>query len=708
MNLRNLHDKKRTNHLVGSYRWGKVLLAVILLIGCLQLPAYADSGVPTLDRIRVAMFLDLGSKYKSTTAAVTLKSAGQWFAALGSEGGAGARLSFTAGQTARFSVDSYRVKVLETTDWMTAAKTADKLKATADKPILFSASRGGQTVYQLYTGMYATELAAQDAASRIKTSVASYLGGGQPAVRGGLHLQAGIYNSEAEASAAMNSITSAGFDAFVAVEPIGGVLQYAVWVGEASNANDLNGIMTSLTAQVPGLNVTTVDPAQAALIERQDVSLDLTTPQPVKHYMVSGNGQKLVITGNDDGIQVVERSGRTYRGDFEISSYNGQLALVNELPFEQYLYSVVGGEAYSSWPQEALKAQAVAARSYALFQGMKFDIANVVDTTLSQAYNGIAAEHPSVIQAVDATKGEVLMSDGKLVETIFSSNSGGYTADPSEVWNNGGSVFSSKQSDADQSALQNTLMWYYVLLSNGKTGYIREDNTVDAGMTAAGLRKLTVTSSGTNVRVLPLIQSTVDPIAKLNPGDQAIILNKVPQSGDYAWIRGPFTSDQLVKSLQGKTTTPVPSSIASLEVTQRGPSGRAIEIKANGQVLGVKYPDMFRSAFGSLPSTLFDIVPTGSYTIRSAEGASNSKQPAGTVILSASGQTTWNGGTLVVMNGQKTARAVDSSQGFVFIGKGNGHGLGLSQWGAKGLADQGYDYQMILKYYYNNVDIVKG
>jgi stage II sporulation protein D len=59
------------------------------------------------------------------------------------------------------------------------------------------------------------------------------------------------------------------------------------------------------------------------------------------------------------------------------------------------------------------------------------------------------------------------------------------------------------------------------------------------------------------------------------------------------------------------------------------------------------------------------------------------------------------------MSGDGQARAVTQGQSFMFIGQGNGHGLGLSQWGAKGMADEGYDYQAILKHYYQNATIVK-
>ncbi|WP_036725677.1 SpoIID/LytB domain-containing protein, partial [Paenibacillus forsythiae] len=134
--------------------------------------------------------------------------------------------------------------------------------------------------------------------------------------------------------------------------------------------------------------------------------LDLSSETQVPHYAVSGGG-KFMAAGSSSGIQLAERSKRTYRGSLELGGSNGSLSVINELPLEQYLYSVVGGEVSSSWPAEALKAQAVAARSYALAQGARFDIANVVDTTLSQVYNGIGTEAASVTSAVDATAGEV-------------------------------------------------------------------------------------------------------------------------------------------------------------------------------------------------------------------------------------------------------------------------------------------------------------
>jgi len=686
---------------------GKSLLAAFLAAGSLQFSGKAEALAA--DHIRVGLFMDLGSTYKSTTAAVTLSSVQAWSVGFNAAGGPSSFMTLAAGEEARFSIDGFRVKVLETQDLSAASAAYKKLAATADKPVLFAAPTSAGQVYQLYTGYYANEQTASAAASRVAKTAAAYLDGQTPAVKGPKHLAAGSYASEAQAAAAASSIKDAGFDALVVLEQSSdGGGQYAVWVGEAANDQDLAALQSSAGLQLPQFALTIADASLPALIIRQDVGQG----QAVKHFQVSGQNAKAWAESGGSELKVKERSGRSYRGAMEISSLNGQLALVNDLPFEQYLYSVVGGEVPASWPAEALKAQAVAARSYAEFQvgqSSKFKIADVVDTTLSQAYNGVSSESPSVIEAVDATRGEVIQRDGKVVEAVFSSNAGGASADPSEVWNSGGDAFASVPSEGDQAAVKGQKMWYHVLLPSGVSGYVREDNVKETGtFTAGGLSKVTVTSKDTNVRPLPLIQSDKSPVAKMNPGDTAVMLEKVNESGTYSWVRGPFTSAELLKSLQGKTQTSPPSPILTLEVTKRGPSGRATEIKANGQILDVKYPDLFRSALGSLPSTLFDIVQTGSYTVLSANGTTTKMAGSSTAtVLSASGESTLAGSGAVILNGDGSARSVDKSNGFLFVGRGNGHGLGLSQWGAKGMADEGYGYQDILKHYYQNVTMNK-
>ncbi|WP_339809375.1 SpoIID/LytB domain-containing protein [Paenibacillus sp. FSL R7-0189] len=684
----------------------KGLLAAALAVGSFLIPAgasHADSN----STIRVALYADIGSKYKSTVPAVTLQST-QSFTLLSDQAGSAPLVSVPGQKQIRISLDGYRVKVMEASSWQTAADAAKKLQSTSDKPQIFAISRNGATVYQLYTGVYASEAAAKDGLTRVVKAGLSIPADQTPAVKGNKHLSAGRYSSEQEADVALNSLTAAGLDAWkVFLAGNDGSAQVEVWVGEAANDSDLTAVQAAVSTAAPQFTVSVA--TSPGLILRKDAGLDFSSETQADHYLVSGSNAKFLAAGSEAGIQLVERSKRTYRGNLELSNLSGSLAVINVVPLEQYLYAVVGGEVSSSWPEEALKAQAVAARSYALSQGNRFDVANVVDTTLSQVYNGIGSEAPSIIKAVDTTAGEVVMSGGKVVEAVFSSNSGGVTADPSEVWANGGDVFASVPSVEDVSAAAAAKKWYYVLLANGTSGYAREDNIKLTGSkTAAGLDIVTATTKDVNIRPLPVIESSVSAVGKLNPGENAVALDKVYESGSYSWIKGPYTSAELLKSLQGKTTSTLPSSISNLQVTQRGPSGRAIQVKANGQALNVKYPDMFRSAFNGLPSTLFDIVAPGSYTVLGADGATatiSSSQSAG--VLSASGKVNVNGSGTVVMGGDSAARVITNSSGFLFIGQGNGHGLGMSQWGVKGMADSGYDYKQILQHYYKNVTIVK-
>ncbi len=125
---------------------------------------------------------------------------------------------------------------------------------------------------------------------------------------------------------------------------------------------------------------------------------------------------------------------RPYRGQIEVSVTGQKLNAVNVIGLEQYLQGVVAQEMPSAWPDEALKAQAVAARSYALSHrlgGKGFDLYADVR---SQVYGGIRGEHPRTTAAIQATAGEVLLWEGKPIDALFHSTSGGTTLAAMEVF----------------------------------------------------------------------------------------------------------------------------------------------------------------------------------------------------------------------------------------------------------------------------------
>jgi SpoIID/LytB domain protein len=128
------------------------------------------------------------------------------------------------------------------------------------------------------------------------------------------------------------------------------------------------------------------------------------------------------------------RLGKRYRGTIHVDLSGGRLRAINLVRLEHYLYGVVPAEVPDDWPAEVLKAQAVAARTYALATrkiGGAFDL---FPDVRSQVYRGIDEEEESTNEAVDETAGKVLMYRGRLATTYFFSTSGGRTASVADVW----------------------------------------------------------------------------------------------------------------------------------------------------------------------------------------------------------------------------------------------------------------------------------
>ncbi|MFP4643921.1 MAG: SpoIID/LytB domain-containing protein [Spirochaetales bacterium] len=131
---------------------------------------------------------------------------------------------------------------------------------------------------------------------------------------------------------------------------------------------------------------------------------------------------------------------RAYRGALRFGpSADFGFSVVNTLDMESYLYSVVPSEMPASWPQEALRAQAVAARSYTIANLGRFesDGYDVSGSVRSAFYRGYSGESEATTAAVDDTRGTVLTHDGEVLPTFYSANNAGHTDSPEEVWGGG-------------------------------------------------------------------------------------------------------------------------------------------------------------------------------------------------------------------------------------------------------------------------------
>jgi stage II sporulation protein D len=133
------------------------------------------------------------------------------------------------------------------------------------------------------------------------------------------------------------------------------------------------------------------------------------------------------------GGQPLSLGTRAYRGTLRVKKVGSGLQVVDIVGIEQYLWGVVPSEMPDRWPAEALAAQAVVARTYALAHLRKGDF-DLYPDTRDQVYGGIAAESPSTTAAVNETAGKVVLYDDELAQTYFFSSSGGKTANLQDVW----------------------------------------------------------------------------------------------------------------------------------------------------------------------------------------------------------------------------------------------------------------------------------
>ncbi|KDR96081.1 stage II sporulation protein D [Peptoclostridium litorale DSM 5388] len=372
--------------------------------------------------------------------------------------------------------------------------------------------------------------------------------------------------------------------------------------------------------------------------------------------VVMADGTDILITYREDAVlgydsskDIVIKSlsnlpiwidGKRYRGGAVFRRMSdGKITVINRVRLEEYLYGVVPNEAYTTWPIESLKAQAVAARNYTVISMGKhksegFDLCG---TTHCQMYGGYGTERSSTNRAVEETRGKFMTYDGKVVSAFFHSNSGGRTEDSENVWS----------------------------------------------------------------AELPYIRGVED---EYSVGE--------PKS---SW-NAQFTSEQVRSKLSAAGVDI--GDIEDMKIGSLSENGRVTELEVIGSY-GEKtlQKDAIRKTFGYnvLMSTYF------SMSSKPTEAAQKNMS-----VLSANNKTSLDMSSLKMVSSDRRVSSVKSGEGisvisayssqkitpepqkmeqFTFEGKGWGHGLGMSQWGARKMAELGYGYEDILKHYYTGVEI---
>lgn len=380
---------------------------------------------------------------------------------------------------------------------------------------------------------------------------------------------------------------------------------------------------------------------------------------PVFYYRQLNALHGVQIHTDGDFVRLNNNNNERYRGFIEVSEIAGRFRIINQLNLELYLRGVVPYEMTPSWHVEALKAQAVAARTYAIRNWNKFSSQNfnVDNTTTSQVYKGYSASHETarVIEAINGTKGQIITVNGSPIDAVYHSHSGGHTENSENVWVSAVSYLRGKPDPFSKRSGSSLDNWVYDTVMDGTDAFGRK-----------GFRTMLVEN------------------------------NYIPQN----FFIGDIT---LQKMSSGGTPTRV------TQMTIHSTDGRQVNLNST-QIWNLLYPTS-----SSIPtsqrywSRMFDVELDGVYAMLNADG---SLFTDGNISLR---QVLNSNGTVTNLQGNSNLHVLDANGNVVrltttknsvrFVGSGWGHGVGMSQWGAKQMAEEGYKYDEILRYYYTGVTV---
>jgi len=366
---------------------------------------------------------------------------------------------------------------------------------------------------------------------------------------------------------------------------------------------------------------------------------------------------------NDDCLFTYQD--KQYRGSLRVAPGGTATYIINNLDLEYYLYGVVGREIGSNQPLEALKAQAVASRSFALAKrnlaNKYYDLGNDIS---AQLYGGYAAEQEAaasnVMRAVDATKGQVICYRGQPFESYFHSDAGGYTEDMTNVW--GGNIpLKGVPSPYDD----------YV----EKSGYSSSIYRWQVSYSAAELRDLAERYAGRSIGDYRSLE-----LSTLAANGQPSASGRVMQATIKGSMGEVSAKGDAVRTLLGNLKSTLFSLDASASDVAAISSGTTLYVLDKGQ---------------TSPQPISDL---GSCNVNDGSGVLSRLADWGLqFLIKGKDQSASYGGA----SSGSASSTSSSSGGVTLYGKGQGHGVGMSQWGAIGMAADGYTYDQILAHYYN-------
>lgn len=351
----------------------------------------------------------------------------------------------------------------------------------------------------------------------------------------------------------------------------------------------------------------------------------------------------------------------SYSGNLEISIHDNKLLLTNDVLMEDYLTKVVPSEMPSSWNIEALKAQAVAARTYAyreIYNRKFMSYGYVVDDSeSSQVYNNQKAQSSST-RAVNETKGITMFYDNEPIIAYYYSCSSGLTGNGNEVW-------------IQDKVIEDIPYLHGKNLTDKEVDVSDENSVLDFYKT---IKMSAPSASSSNFRWL--IQMNRDQLQEtLNINLPLMVKgneSSYPILKDGKWQVSEFPSDI------GK--------IKDIFVSERGASGVVVSLEIVAENVTFRIYNQYNIRFTIRPKDVSSTVYKYNSNGYNDTYQSTSKNPS--ILTSGYFALEWNGDVLS------------------FYGGGSGHGVGMCQYSANYYGNNGYTFKRILSVFYDNVEMI--
>lgn len=413
-------------------------------------------------------------------------------------------------------------------------------------------------------------------------------------------------------------------------------------------------------------------------------------------------------------------AGNDYDGVFCFKRYdNGEtdgVSLINILPLEAYIAGVLPYETSNSWPLETLKAFAITVRSFTLthldyHSEFCFDLCN---TTCCQVYKGAGRINQRVMRAVLETAGIVMTYDSNIVNAYYSSSMGGVSVSAQDAW---GGVNDIPYLQAVETPWEDYMnhsngFWINEVSPEALCTRLNQAGYDELKKEIKAVEIIEFAKNSTYVKVLRVTDIFGNSVDITNTDRVRTSLSPYVKSANFTVGKGSveYTEDIVVKQTQNITAqTPVITSdydkaygyvdvsdlyVESAENSGERFSGRALSICTEDGDIEYEKIDVFVITSDNAAAYLGEDY-VSSYI--DSSNPSDYDSQYGTEVISEKS-------TEDVL--YKIAYAEDSNN-FIFVGKGWGHGVGMSQYGARDLADLGYDYDYILRAYFKNIDLMQ-